>query len=93
MDAEAEIAALRFEEAQMESASSDADVLVRGLINSYACDFVLANVPDGMWFPLPRGWQAGLAEAIKPHYGKPPRALRGAVAVSLKTLREIAKYD
>lgn len=91
MSAAAEIAELRLTEARMDAYSSEADILIRKLLPFYACDFVLADVPDGMWFPLPVGWQAGIAEPIRPCYGHPPRDRRGAVSVSIKTLRDIAR--
>lgn len=90
MESNPQIVALRETERRMQAASAEADRLIRGLVGVYACDFVLADVPDGVWFPLPEGWQRGLADAIVPRQGRPPRGMRGAVAVSLATLRRLA---
>ncbi|HEV2225016.1 MAG TPA: hypothetical protein VGR84_18640 [Candidatus Acidoferrales bacterium] len=88
-DAQLEIAELRIAEAEVDAVSAEADRIIRGLVGVYKCDFVLTNVPDGMWFPLPDGWQAGFSNPIVPRFGKPPRDYRGPVAVSIATLRRI----
>lgn len=90
MQAELEIAALRAVEARMSSESAEADLLIRGLMGVYACDFVLTTIPDGMWIPLPAGWQGGISSPLMPGRGELSRSRRGAVAVSIGTLRRIA---
>ena len=51
--------------------------------------FRVAEIPDGGYVRLPKNWQSG----VFPLYpGWPSRAQKGAVAVSLNTLREIAHH-
>lgn len=85
-----EIAALRLAEARMETESREGDRLVRALLRHYACDFVIAHAPDGYWFKLPQFWQAGLSEPLRPNGLPVPKKLRGAVGLSIGTLRRIA---
>jgi hypothetical protein len=92
MSAAMDIAGLRAAERAMDMAAAEADRLCFGLMGRYACDFVLAeNMPLGCWVRLPSGWQSGVAGLVAVEWGKPPVGYRGAVAVSLETLRWLAK--
>ena len=86
-----EIAALRFQEKEMQRFGAEADKLCRDLICRFSCDFVIAdNMPLGSWAKLPPYWQAGVESPVEPKWGKPPSSLKGPVAVSLATLRNYA---
>lgn len=85
-----EILLLRQGEAVMQAESEEADRLVRSLLPRYACDFVVANMPDGCWCRLPWNWQNEINEPVQLRYGRPPSDLKGPVGVSLKTLRRLA---
>jgi hypothetical protein len=53
---------------------------------------VLAEgIAFGRWALLPWDWQRGLEVPVTSKPGKPPRDMRGPVAVSLATLRWIAE--
>ena len=91
MTAEFEIRELRRVEARMSADSAEADVLIRKLLPVYLCDFVLARVPDNMWFALPKNWQSGIDRPLRPHPLPVPYTYRGAVGVSITTLRKIAE--
>lgn len=86
-----EIAALRRGEARQEANSTEADRLIRELLPYYACDFVVAELPDGGYARLPVGWQSEISGPVEFHYGMPPRNERGAIAVSLATLRMLRR--
>lgn len=87
-----EILSLRAEESRMTAEASEADRLCRDLMEIYACDWVVAEeLPLAAWAALPRGWQMGLAAPVALFPGHPAQDYRGAVAVSLATLRWIAR--
>lgn len=88
--ADNEIETLRYEEAQLQNASAEADGLIRQLLPIYACDFVVDfNVPIGQWYELPIGWQHKTVR-VTVHRELLPRSHRGPVAVHPVTLRQIA---
>jgi len=89
--AELEIAALRQIEHRQVVQSAEADRLVYRLLSHYACDFVVSEIPPGGWVKLPRDWAMGVSEPVPFHYGFPPKTERGAVGVSLDTLRSLAR--
>lgn len=89
---QAEIAALRAEERSVQEATSIADRICRDLVGRYACDFVcVATMPYQTWAKLPEGWQRMPNVKATIRRGCPPRDLRGAVGVSLETIRWIAR--
>lgn len=76
----------------MDAACVEADRLCARLLPVYACDFVLAeNMPIGAWARLPIGWQSGVNEPVTVEWGRLPRAVRGAIAVNLATLRALGR--
>lgn len=76
----------------MQVESDEADKLCRVLVSRYACDFVIAqNMPYRTWGKLPKGWQIEITEPVIPVLGEPHKELRGAVAVSLDTLRWLGR--
>lgn len=87
-----EVEALGAAERAMQADSEEADRLVGRLVSVYRCDFVLAEgIAFGRWALLPWDWQRGLEVPVTSKPGKPPRDMRGPVAVSLATLRWIAE--
>lgn len=88
-----EIETLRSAEAAMQAGSEEAGRLVRGLLDTYRCNFVISDsVPYGHWCRLPWSWQNGIEEAVAVRRGLPSRDMCGPVGVSLMTLREIARH-
>jgi hypothetical protein len=93
VDQAIEIMALRQGEAVMQQQSVEADRLCRRLVDTYRCDFVIVEgIAFQRWAPLPYDWQNGVAEPVVSRFGKPPRHLKGPVAVSLATLKWIGGY-
>lgn len=88
--ADLEISVLRRIEARQQSESEEADRLIRALLPVYACDFVIAQIPDDHWVALPPGWQSGLSEAVVLWPGYPPKTYSGSVGLTLRTLRSLA---
>lgn len=87
-----EILSLRGQESRMVAEATEADRLCRDLMDIYVCDWVIAeNLPLDAWASLPRGWQMGLAGPVEFFLGHPAHDYKGAVAVSLATLRRIAR--
>jgi hypothetical protein len=82
--ADLEIAALRRAEARMTAQFVEVDQLCRKLMNHYACNFIIGDIPDRAWLdPV----------TIRPRLqeGMPPRDRKGYVVVSLSTLRELGE--
>ena len=86
-----EIASLRRLEGEMDRQATEVDRIIGALLPIYKCDFVIDNaVSIGAWVPLPSGWQRGVKD-VQLRLDRLPTGHRGAVAVSLDTLRYLHK--